>query len=91
MSSYNLYQSEFCGEHNYLLNKILKKDWQFDGFVMSDFIFGINNTAKAALGGQDLEMPVSIWYGEKLVKAVEDGIIQAWKEELRLPRFYLVL
>jgi len=75
MSSYNLYQSTFCGHHNYLLKKVLKKEWDFDGFVMSDFIWGINDTVAAANGGQDMEMCNTVFFGDNLVKAVNNGFV----------------
>ena len=75
MSSYNLYKGVHCGHSNYLLNEVLKKEWQFDGFVMSDFEWGILDTVEAANGGQDMEMSITQFFGEKLVKAVEDGFV----------------
>lgn len=73
MSSYNLYQGEHCGENKYLLNDVLKKEWDFDGFVMSDFVWGITDTEKAANSGQDMEMCNTYFYGQKLIDAVKDG------------------
>lgn len=73
MSSYNLYKGMYCGHHDYLLNQVLKNDWDFDGFVMSDFVWGVRDTAQAANGGQDMEMCCTTYYGNKLVEAVKDG------------------
>ncbi len=75
MSSYNLYQGVQCGHHNYLLNQVLKKEWGFDGLVMSDFIWGVKDTVEAANGGQDIEMCCTQFFGDKLVKAVQDGFV----------------
>ena len=75
MSSYNLYQGTHCGHHNYLLNTVLKNEWDFDGFVMSDFIWGVKDTVEAANGGQDMEMCATTYFGEKLVRAVRDGFV----------------
>lgn len=75
MSSYNRYNGVHCGHHNYLLNEVLKGDWDFDGFVMSDFIWGVLDTVEAANGGQDIEMMLTRFFGEKLVKAVRDGFV----------------
>ncbi|MGL5259678.1 MAG: beta-glucosidase family protein [Lachnospiraceae bacterium] len=79
MSSYNLFQGVRCGHHNYLLNEVLKKEWDFDGFVMSDFFWGVKDTVEAANGGQDIEMCAIQYYGEYLVKAVEDGFVPETK------------
>lgn len=73
MSSYNLYKGTQCGHHNYLLNEVLKGEWDFDGFVMSDFIWGVKDTVEAANGGQDMEMCCTQFFGEKLVDSVRAG------------------
>lgn len=73
MSAYNLYQGVACGHSNYLLNQVLKEEWDFDGFVMSDFFWGIRETVAAANGGQDIEMCTTEWFGSKLVDAVRNG------------------
>lgn len=75
MSSYNLYNGVHCGHHNYLLSQVLKQEWDFDGFVMSDFCWGVKDTVEAANGGQDMEMMWTQQFGERLVKAVEDGFV----------------
>lgn len=73
MSSYNLYRGVHCGENDYLLRKVLKEEWDFDGFVMSDFAWGITTTAEAANAGQDMEMCATTYFGDKLVEAVRAG------------------
>lgn len=73
MSSYNLYKGIKCGHHDYLLNQVLKKEWDFDGFVMSDFIWGVTDTVEAANGGQNIEMCLTNYFGPKLVEAVKEG------------------
>lgn len=75
MSSYNLFQSVHCGHHKYLLRDLLKGQWGFDGFVMSDFIWGVRDTVEAANGGQDMEMCCTTYFGEKLEQAVLDGFV----------------
>ncbi|MDR1971266.1 MAG: glycoside hydrolase family 3 C-terminal domain-containing protein, partial [Treponema sp.] len=75
MSAYNRYKGVHCGHSDYLLRKVLKEEWDFDGFVMSDFIWGIGDTAEAANGGQDMEMPCANFFGDKLVRAVRDGLV----------------
>jgi len=75
MSAYNSYQGTLCGHHHYLLNQVLKSEWDFDGFVISDFICGIKDTVAAANAGMDREMCVAYWFGERLQRAVEDGLV----------------
>ena len=54
MGSYNKYKGEQCCHNQYLLNKILKQDWGFDGVVISDW-GGVHDTRQAAFNGLDLE------------------------------------
>ena len=75
MSSYNLYNGVHAGHNKYLLTDVLKKEWDFDGFIMSDFGWGVTDTVEAANGGQDMEMCGTIWFGDRLIKAVEDGFV----------------
>lgn len=55
MGAYNKFRGQHCSHHELLLNKILKKDWAFDGVVVSDW-GGTHNTNEAALYGLDIEM-----------------------------------
>lgn len=55
MGAYNKIRGEHCCESNFLLNKILKNDWKFDGVVVSDW-GGVHNTDEAVNGGLDIEM-----------------------------------
>ncbi len=75
MSSYNKYKSVYAGHNKYLLNEVLKTEWDFDGFVISDFVWGVKDTVEAANGGQDVEMCATNYFGDKLVKAVQDGFV----------------
>jgi beta-glucosidase len=75
MSAYNRFRGICCGQNDYLLRRVLKEGWDFDGFVLSDFISGIGDTVQAANAGQDLEMCCTIHFGDKLVQAVRDGLV----------------
>jgi beta-glucosidase len=72
MSAYNKVNGHYCGHNSHLLRDILKKEWGFEGFVMSDFVFGIRN-GKAANAGLDIEMPLTIHFGKRLMKLVRKG------------------
>lgn len=73
MSAYNSVNGEWCGQNKTLLTDILKKQWGFEGFVLTDFIFGMRDARIAALAGQDLEMPFQMHYRQHLRRLVESG------------------
>ena len=54
MGAYNLYRNQHNCHNDILLNQILKRDWQFDGVVVSDW-GGTHNTEEAIKNGLDLE------------------------------------
>ena len=73
MSAYNSVNGEWCGQNRPLLTDILKTQWGFDGFVITDFIFGMRDARKAVLAGQDIEMPFSMRFHRELKGLVERG------------------
>ena len=75
MSAYNRFRGNWCGHNSYLLRDILKKEWGFQGFVMSDFGYGIRGTVEPAKAGLDLEMNNTQYYGRRLVAAVKEGLV----------------
>jgi beta-glucosidase len=75
MSAYNLYDGDHCGHSDYLLNQVLKEEWDFDGFVISDFVWGVRDTVEAANGGMDIEMCNTAYFGDRLVEAVKKGLV----------------
>jgi len=72
MCSYNRVNGDFACENSYLLNDVLKKDFKFQGFVLSDW-GGTHSTAKASHNGLDMEQPGETFFGDALKKAVESG------------------
>ena len=72
MCSYNRVNGDFACENNYLLNEVLKKDFKFKGFVLSDW-GGTHSAAKASHAGLDQEQPDKYFFGDALKKAVESG------------------
>jgi len=73
MSAYNSVNGEWCGQNKTLLHDILKEQWGFQGFVLTDFIWGMRDAKTAALAGQDLEMPFQNLYHRHLKELVERG------------------
>lgn len=75
MSSYNRLNGTYTSEHNWLLTDVLRKDWGYDGIVMSDW-FGSHSTVETVNAGLDLEMPGPPRdRGQKLVEAVKSGTV----------------
>ncbi len=73
MTAYNLVNGEYCAENDHLVREILKTEWGFDGFALSDWILGTRSTVPSALAGLDIEMPVARFYGDLLLEAVVAG------------------
>ncbi|MGA2406098.1 MAG: glycoside hydrolase family 3 C-terminal domain-containing protein [Bacteroidales bacterium] len=73
MGAYNKFRGEQACASSYLLTKVLREDWGFKGFTVSDFGWGVRNTQESATAGLAIEMPAVTFYGKKLVKAVNDG------------------
>jgi beta-glucosidase len=72
MCSYNAINGDYACQNKYTLTDVLKQDWQFKGFVLSDW-GGTHSTIKASAAGLDHEEPMDDFYGEKLKQAVEAG------------------
>src|SRR3977135_740845 len=72
MCSYNRVNGDYACENKFLLTDVLKKDWGFKGFVVSDWQ-GTHSAAKASAAGLDHEEPGEIFYGDTMKKAVESG------------------
>ena len=72
MCSYNRLNGDYACENKYLLTDVLKKDWNFKGFVVSDWQ-ATHSAAKASAAGLDHEEPGEIFYADTLKKEVESG------------------
>jgi beta-glucosidase len=64
--------TDWACENDYLLNQVLKKDFQFKGFVLSDW-GGTHSAAHAAVSGLDQEQPGSKYFGDALKQAVQSN------------------
>ena len=73
MCSYNRVNGDYACENDYTLNQVLKHDWGFKGFVLSDW-GGTHSTVKAALAGLDQDQPGDDnFFSEPLKQAVLSG------------------
>ena len=72
MTAYNIVNGTYSSENNFLLNQVLKDEWGFEGYVVSDWA-AVKSTVATANAGLDLEMPFGEYYGDKLLNAVKNG------------------
>jgi beta-glucosidase len=73
MSAYNSVNGNICGENESLLKGILRDEWKFDGFVISDWIFGLRDGVHSVRAGLDVEMPYRMIRHAPVAAAVESG------------------
>ncbi len=74
MAAYNSINGDYGCENKHLLKDILKDEWGFSGVVVTDW-GGAHSTIKMANSGLDLEMPYALFYGDKLLKAIKEKVI----------------
>ena len=73
MCAYNKINGEYCSENEYLLTDILKDQWGYEGFVVSDW-GAVDHRTAGLKAGLELEMPSNNGLGDKkIVDAVKDG------------------
>jgi beta-glucosidase len=72
MGAYPRVNGSYCCQNDELLNQILKKEWNFQGFVTSDF-GAVHSTVPSAIAGLDLEMPNGKYFASALETAVESN------------------
>jgi beta-glucosidase len=87
MCAYPKVNGTFDCENAVFLKDVLKKEWGFDGFVLSDW-GATHSTIPSALNGLDLEMPTGVYFGDALRKAVDAGQVPvADLDEMLVRRF----
>ena len=74
MCSYNAINGDYACENKYTLTDVLRNDWHFKGFVLSDW-GGTHSTIKASAAGLDNEEPGENFFGDAFKKAVQEGKI----------------
>jgi beta-glucosidase len=82
MSAYNSVNGEWCGQNRQLLTEILREEWGFDGFVVSDFIWGLRDPVRSLVAGLDVEMPFAQQRVQTLPAALADGTA-SWDDVAR--------
>ncbi|HLO59399.1 MAG TPA: glycoside hydrolase family 3 C-terminal domain-containing protein [Bacteroidales bacterium] len=74
MAAYNKLRGDYCAENDYLLNKVLRDEWNFKGMVISDW-GGTHSTVKSALNGLDIEMGTERYFNKPLLDSVKKGLV----------------
>jgi beta-glucosidase len=76
MAAYNKISGSWCSENDIILNKILKKEWGFNGFVVSDW-GGTHSSVRASINGLDVEMGTqrNAYLGKSLLDSVNKGLV----------------
>jgi beta-glucosidase len=75
MTAYNSVNGEWCGENTALISDILRDEWGFAGFVISDWIFGLRDGVKSLQAGLDVEMPYRMIRNAPITSALAEGLI----------------
>ncbi|MEM7340555.1 MAG: glycoside hydrolase family 3 N-terminal domain-containing protein [Actinomycetota bacterium] len=73
MTAYNSVNGEWCGESERLVADVLRGEWGFEGFVISDWVFGLRDAANSVRAGLDIEMPYRMVRAANLPYAIEQG------------------
>ncbi len=73
MSAYNSVNGEWAGQNEYILTDVLRKQWDWKGITVSDFIWGLRDGAKSLNAGLDLEEPLVQQRGMHLRHQLAEG------------------
>ncbi|UUW08328.1 glycoside hydrolase family 3 C-terminal domain-containing protein [Flavobacterium plurextorum] len=90
MSSYNKINGEYASESHDLLTGILREEWGYKGFVMTDW-FGGRNTLSQVQAGNDLLMPGTPSKVNAIIKAVEDKTLDIKELDLNVERILSIV
>lgn len=86
MCAYNKLFSVWCSENKYLLTDILKNEWGYQGFVVSDW-GAVQHTGRAIAAGLDLQMPQNENMVQHIQDALADGTVTEEQIDRALERF----
>ncbi len=91
MCSYNKINGVFSAENDWLLNRVLRSEWGFDGYVVTDW-GAVADRVKGLAAGLDLEMPSSGGQNDTLiVQAVQNGALDEELLDCAVERMLTVL
>ncbi|NEB77473.1 beta-glucosidase, partial [Streptomyces sp. SID14478] len=90
MGSYNQVNGTFACDNKALLTDILRDQWHFTGWVMTDW-FATHTTVAGMAAGLDMEMPGELMFGAALKKAVQDGTVPEHQVDRAVRRILSVM
>jgi beta-glucosidase len=90
MCAYPRVNGAYNCENAPLMQKVLKDEWHFSGFVISDF-GAVHSTVSSIMAGLDLEMPAGRYFSSALEQAVKDGQVPVARIDDALVRRYTVM
>lgn len=73
MCAYNYVNGSPACSSNHLLTEILRDEWGFDGYVLTDYYFAQKDTVNSANNGNDLEMPFNVHYSQQNLSTAVNG------------------
>jgi len=100
MGSYNKFRGEWATQNNYLINQILKKEWDFKGAVISDW-GAVHSTSQAIWNGTDIEMGTDLsqhpidytkfYMGDTVLRLVQTGKVPEYLVDEKVKRILYVM
>ena len=90
MSSYNKVNGTLASENRHLLTEILRDDWKFEGFVMTDW-WAEENGARQIAAGNDLLMPGTEHQYNEIVEGVQNGTLDVKDLDLCVKRIMQIM
>jgi len=84
MSAYNSLNGEWCGDSRALLTDILREEWGWDGFVVTDFLLGLRDPIGSIAAGCNVEMPFAQQRAQVVADAVASGALDLGEVERRV-------
>ena len=79
MTAYNSVNGAYCAENRPLLRDIVRREWSFEGVIISDWIYGLRTAAASVEGGLDVEMPYRMVRARDLGTALDGGEV-SWPQ-----------
>jgi beta-glucosidase len=79
MTAYNSVNGAYCAENRPLLRDVVRREWGFDGVIISDWIYGLRTATGSVDGGLDVEMPYRMVRARDLGPALDSGEV-SWRQ-----------